>query len=83
MNAKQIRETAMYILGVIIVVAVVWILALLTVRPMPIENKDALMLALGTLLAAFGTVVGYFYGSSKGSADKNDALASKGPEKPA
>jgi hypothetical protein len=41
---------------------------------MPAENKDAIMLSLGALLAAFATVTGYFFGSSKGSADKNDAL---------
>ena len=31
----------------------------------------------GALIGAFGTVVGYFYGSSKGSADKNEMLNNK------
>ena len=35
---------------------------------------EAVNLVIGTLLASFGTVVGYFYGSSKGSADKTEML---------
>ena len=34
-------------------------------------------LALGALIAAFINIVGYFFGSSKGSSDKNDLLAKK------
>jgi hypothetical protein len=36
--------------------------------------NDVINIAVGSLLAAFGLVVGYFYGSSKGSADKTDML---------
>jgi hypothetical protein len=41
------------------------------------EYKSELGIILGALVGAFGTVVGYFYGSSKGSADKNDLLKNK------
>jgi len=36
--------------------------------------ESTINLTIGTLLTAFGTIVGYFYGSSKGSSDKNDLL---------
>ena len=37
------------------------------------ESQTAGML-FGTLCTAFGTVVGYFFGSSKGSSDKNELM---------
>jgi hypothetical protein len=71
MNAKNLH---LYILAGIIIAGTVVFLALLAVRETPAANKDAIMMALGAQLAAFGTVVGYFFGSSKGSADKTEAL---------
>ena len=41
--------------------------------------RDALLILIGSLGAAFGAVVNYFFGSSKGSADKNQLLADKDP----
>ena len=72
MKAKNVE---LYILASIIIVATAGFLIMLGLREMPAGNKDAIMMALGALLAAFGTVVGYFFGSSKGSAEKTDALA--------
>lgn len=77
MNAKQVRELALYVLASVIIASVVSFLILLTLKETPTGNKDPLMMALGALLAAFGTVVGYFFGSSKGSADKTDTLHEK------
>ena len=41
------------------------------------ENMDLLNLVVGALLTSFATVVGYFYGSSAGSAAKNEMLTGK------
>mgnify|MGYP001184906596 CR=1 FL=1 len=43
------------------------------------DNPQGVNLIIGTLLTTFGTVVGYFYGSSKGSADKTDIIANSTP----
>ena len=64
-----------YILAAVVILATAGFLLLLVYHPVPAENKDAVMLALGALFSAFGTVIGYFFGSSKGSADKTDVLA--------
>ena len=71
------RNTELYFLAAKIISATVGFLLVLMFRPVPPENKDALMMALGAVLAAFGSVVGYFFGSSKGSAEKTDVLLSK------
>ena len=36
--------------------------------------ESTVNLLIGSLIGAFGTVVGYFYGSSKSSAEKNELL---------
>jgi len=68
------KEIYMYALGAVVVLGVLGVIALLVFFEMPTGNKDALLLVLGTLVASFSAVVGYFYGSSKGSADKTDLL---------
>ena len=68
------KDLLMYILGGLIVVGFFGLLALLIFNPAPIDNKDLLNITIGSLLAAFSTIVSYFYGSSKGSSDKNEML---------
>ena len=42
--------------------------------------RDALLILIGNLAAAFMAVVNYYFGSSSGSAQKNQLLAQKEPE---
>jgi hypothetical protein len=41
---------------------------------MPEKNKDIGLLVVGALVAKFSDVVSYFFGSSKGSADKTEII---------
>lgn len=41
--------------------------------------RDALLILIGSLGAAFGAVVNYYFGSSSGSAKKDELLAQKDP----
>jgi len=68
----KIKDIFMYALGALIVIGFFAIVVMLIMRP---ELKDSLNLVIGALIGAFGTVVGYFYGSSKGSAEKNEIIA--------
>lgn len=72
-----IKEGYMYVLGVIIVMGFFLLLYLLVYQQIPVENKDILNIVVGALIGSFTTVVGYFYGSSKGSADKTNLLKDK------
>lgn len=74
MKAKDI---AMYILGAIIVLGFFGLLGMLIIKGIPQTNEQLLNIAIGSLLAAFGTVVGYFYGSSAGSKEKTEIIGKK------
>ena len=68
------QQIFQYALGALIIVGFFWLLLSLVKSQVPVENKDVLNLIVGALIGAFATIVGYFYGSSKSSADKNDLL---------
>ena len=69
----------MYLLGALIVIAFFGTIYLLARIEMPISNKDLLLMVIGALVAKFSDVVNYFFGSSKGSSDKNELLANSTP----
>jgi drug/metabolite transporter (DMT)-like permease len=68
------KEIYMYILGAIVVFSIIAFAACLIFFPIPDQNKDMVNIALGAFIGAFVTVVGYYYGSSKGSADKTQIM---------
>ena len=70
----KLNKIAMYILGVLIVVGFFALLVLLLFKPIPENNSEVLYLAIGSLLSSFSMVVGYFYGSSAGSAQKTELM---------
>ena len=71
------KDIYMYALGGIIVMSILVIIGLLIFYEMPAGNREPLLLILGTLVGSFSSVVNFFYGSSKGSADKTELIAGK------
>ena len=71
-----IFRTAQLVLGFVVVVGYFCVLSLMIIRDM--GGKDIL---IGGLAAAFGAIVGYFYGSSNGSDRKTELLAKANPVK--
>jgi len=41
---------------------------------LPVENREPLIHVLGTLDGVISMLVGYYFGSSKGSHDKNEVI---------
>ena len=71
---EKLKELYMYLLGAIIVAGFFLLLYFLIYQQIPADNKDILNIAVGALIGSFGSIVSYFYGSSKGSADKTEML---------
>lgn len=73
----KIKDLFMYLLGSLIAVgtfALIVLMILVVIKNPESPLKDVLIMSIGSIQAAFGLVVGYFYGSSKGSADKSDVI---------
>jgi len=74
---KVMKELYMYILGAIVIILSFLMGYLLATHEIPGGNKDVVMVAVGIILGWGSMVVGYFFGSSKSSADKNEMLGKK------
>lgn len=65
-----------FILAITITVSILAVLGILIFVEIPVKNEQPLNLLLGSLMASFGAVVQYFFGSSLGSKDKQDIINS-------
>jgi hypothetical protein len=71
---RATKDIYQYALGAIVVLGffiVVYVLIDVKIEP---ANMNLLSLIVGALISAFVTVVTYFYGSSKGSSEKEERL---------
>jgi hypothetical protein len=80
MDRKKINTTALMILAATVVIGFFALLYFFVFIGIPVENKELLNITVGALIGSFTTVVGYFFGSSAGSANKTDIMAEKKPE---
>ena len=65
------------ILGTAIGVILMIVLTLLFTIDIPQNNMNVLLLIIGALISSFTTVVQDYFGSSKGSADKDKIMRNK------
>lgn len=78
MRAKEIY---MYALAAIFVIGYFILIGLILTMVIPEQNKDIALMLFGTLTAGVSLILGYFFGSSRGSEEKNKLLLqSKQPE---
>ena len=68
---KQIYQ---YGMGVVVVAIAAMSFCLLALLAIPEGNRDVIMVLVGVFASQFNSVVQYFFGSSKGSSDKNELL---------
>jgi len=72
MKTEQlIKLSFQYLLAVIIVVGFFSVLLKLIDSE---SNHDITLMIVGALVGAFATIVGFFFGSSKSSEDKNEMI---------
>ncbi|MGD1827321.1 Transmembrane protein [Chromobacterium violaceum] len=70
-------------LAAVVVAGFFGIMALMIFQELPPNGRDSLLVLVGALGAAFGSIIQYYYGSSAGSAEKArtiDALKRAGPQ---
>ena len=70
---KEVKDLYMYLLGALIVIGFFTILIVVFKTEIPTSNSSIANIIIGALVAKFGYVVGYFFGSSKSSADQHEA----------
>ena len=75
------KEIYMYVLGALIILSFFVVIGLLIFQPIPDQNNEVLYLVIGADIGFAGAVVNYFYGSSKGSADKTEIMKTTSPMK--
>jgi hypothetical protein len=74
MKKELWKQIFQYALGALVAAGLFWVTYLLIMSPAPESNKDALLILVGVIAGQFANIVGYFFGSSKGSSDKTDIL---------
>ena len=79
MTKKLWQQIYQYVLGVVVVFIAAFAFYLLAKWAIPEGNRDVIMVLVGVFASQFNSVVQYFFGSSKGSADKNELLEQKKP----
>jgi hypothetical protein len=72
------KDIAMYVLGGLIALGFFITLAFMIYKG---TYESAVNLIIGALIGAFSTVVSFFYGSSKSSADKTEMIHNSTPIK--
>lgn len=70
------RDVALYVLAGLVVTGFFALCVILFIFPIPKDQGNVVMVLFGGLVTGFGTVLNYFFGSSKGSSDKTALLAS-------
>jgi hypothetical protein len=75
------RDINLYTLAWVIIIGFFGLVALLVFKDLPKDSNGVIFMLFGALASAFGSVTGYFFGSSKGSADKTALLARAEPIK--
>lgn len=75
------RDINLYMLSWVIVLGFFGLVALLIFKELPKDSNGVIFMLFGALGSGFTGIIGYFFGSSKSSADKTELLAKAEPIK--
>lgn len=76
------KDHFLYFLAMLVVTGFFALCALLMWRPLPEGSTQAVYLLFGGLVSGFGSVLQYFFGSSKSSREKTKLLTKNNTNKP-
>jgi hypothetical protein len=75
------RDINLYMLAWVIVIGFFCLVGLLIFKELPKDSNGVIYMLFGALASGFTGIMGYFFGSSKSSADKTELLAKAEPIK--
>jgi len=70
---EKVDIMAFLVGGTVMASFIIMVLALIYI-PIPKDNQDSLTLLIGIIAGGIGSLVGYYFGSSKGSQKKSDLI---------
>lgn len=73
-NASWLAKNAAYLLDFIIILSTILLSAFAYFVGVPLENKELVYMALGSLITMTGTVLNFHRGSSSGSKEKTEVM---------
>ena len=73
-----VKDKMPTILGISVNIAFFGVILALIFRTVPTESRDTLLILLGALTVGWKDVYGYYFGSSAGSAKKDETIAKLG-----
>ena len=71
---KPSKETIRGVLSVLMILMMIGLFILIFTVELPENNKEMAYLLVGAVSGSFTTIISFWYGSSQGSADKQDKL---------
>lgn len=74
------RDANLYILAWVVIAGFFGLVGLLIYRPLPQDSTGVVFLLFGAIASGFTAILGYFFGSSKGSSEKTELLVRGGKE---
>jgi hypothetical protein len=75
MREVSLRDRMPTILGLFVTVGFFGLVGLMAFHAFPDKTRDVLMLLIGALTVGWKDVMGYYFGSSAGSDDKNEIIS--------
>jgi hypothetical protein len=75
----KISESIRPLLAVLLVICAFSIILILCFHTIPVANTQMINIFEGVLLASASAATGYYFGSSKGSTDKDATIANSTP----
>lgn len=76
-KATGVKDINLYVLAWVIIGGFFTLLGILMFNTLPADQNGVIFMLFGALATSFGSVIAYFFGSSKGSADKTKMLTEK------
>ena len=79
MGKSGVKDTNLYILAWTMIACFFILVAVLLFRPVPQDQSGVIFMLFGSIATAFGSVISFFFGSSRGSQAKDALLANSTP----